>query len=118
MRLIDADAFEDYVFDEWNQNEISNGDWIQFREWLKDQETVVEFEGDINKVIVKGEEYHRIVKCKDCRWWNKKADPSNQGYCYAAKHGHYSRHWEIQIIRTYEADFFCADGELMGESDE
>lgn len=59
MRLIDADAFKNYVFDEWNQNEISNGDWIQFREWLNDQETIVEYEGDINKVIVKGEEYHK-----------------------------------------------------------
>ena len=25
-------------------------------------------EGDINKVIVKGEEYHRIVRCKDCKY--------------------------------------------------
>lgn len=77
MRLIDANAFEDYVFDEWKQNEISNGDWIQFREWLKDQETVVEYEGDINKVIIKGEEYHKQLtttwlgnfcpyKCEHC----------------------------------------------------
>jgi hypothetical protein len=72
MRRIDADAFENYVFDEWSQNEISNGDWIQFREWLNDQKTVIEFEGDINKVIVKGEEYHRIVRCKDCE---------NRDYC-------------------------------------
>jgi hypothetical protein len=81
MRLIDADAFEDYVFDEWNQNEISNGDWIQFREWLKDQETVVEFEGDINKVIVKGEEYYKQLTTT---WLGN--------YCpYRCEHcGHYS----------------------------
>ena len=57
MRLIDADAFEDDMCNLWMQNEISNGDWIGFREMLNSQETVVEFDGDINKVIVKGVEY-------------------------------------------------------------
>lgn len=57
MRLIDADAFENYVSDEWIKNEISNGDWITFREWLKDQETVIEFSEDITDVVVKGTKY-------------------------------------------------------------
>lgn len=57
MRLIDADAFENYVFDEWNLNEISNSDWITFREWLKDQETIVEFDDEITRVVVRGVEY-------------------------------------------------------------
>ena len=64
-RYIDADAFEDYVFDKWTINEISNSDWITFREWLKDQESVIEFEGDITKVVVRGEEY--IKKSADVR---------------------------------------------------
>ena len=51
-----------------------------------------------------------LVRCKDCRWWDKKPD-SNEGYCYAARHGHYSRHWEIGIYRIYEEDFYCADAE-------
>lgn len=59
MRMIDADAFENYVFNEWQKNEISNGDWIAFREWLKDQETVIEFNGDITKVVVCGVEYNK-----------------------------------------------------------
>ena len=45
-RLIDADNFELYVQYEWEKNEASNGDWISFREWLKDQSTIVEAEGD------------------------------------------------------------------------
>ena len=57
MRLIDADAFTEYVFDKWIQNDISNGDWTTFREWMNLQETVVEFDGDINRVMVKGIEY-------------------------------------------------------------
>ena len=51
-----------------------------------------------------------VVRCKDCRWWTKREE-SNYGYCHAAKHGYYSRNWEISIYRTYSEDFFCADGE-------
>lgn len=40
-RLIDADEFESHVQNQWELNEISNGDWIQFREWLKDQQTII-----------------------------------------------------------------------------
>lgn len=58
-RLIDADAFEAYVQNEWEQNEISNSDWITFREWLNDQEPVLEYEGDLTEVIVKGEKYQK-----------------------------------------------------------
>lgn len=67
MRLIDADAFENYVLDEWKNNEISNGDWMTFREWLRDQETVVEFDGAVTKVIVRGVEYVPGIRCKDCK---------------------------------------------------
>lgn len=38
-----------------------------------------------------------------------------KGYCHAAKHGYYSRNWEIGIYRLYGPDFFCADGELREE---
>ena len=64
MRLIDADEFENYVFDEWVKNEISNSEWMTFRELLKEQESVVEFDGDITEVIVKGEKY-----AKPEQWW-------------------------------------------------
>ena len=57
-----------------------------------------------------------IVRCKDCEWWEKQED-SPLGYCNAVKHCHYSRHWEIQIYRRYEPDFFCADGERRSEDD-
>ena len=51
-----------------------------------------------------------LVRCKDCKWWDKK-DDSNYGYCHACKHGYSSPHWEIGIYRTYTGDWFCADGE-------
>ena len=51
-----------------------------------------------------------IIRCKDCRWWDKYGDYDN-GYCMAAKHGYWSAHWDISIRRTYKGDFYCADAE-------
>lgn len=52
-----------------------------------------------------------IIRCKDCKWWDRKDGQSSYGYCHAIKHSHYSRNWEISIYRTYDKDFFCADAE-------
>lgn len=62
----------------------------------------------------------KIIHCKDCKWWDRESEDSPMGYCHACKHGHYSRHWEISIRRTYEEDFFCADAEpkMYGEDEE
>ena len=57
-----------------------------------------------------------IIRCKDCRWWDKYGDYDN-GYCIAAKHGYWSEHWEISIRRTYKGDFYCADAEPKGEQE-
>ena len=51
-----------------------------------------------------------LVRCKDCKWWDKKDDL--YGYCNACKHGYHSSNWEIGIYRTYKGDWFCADGEM------
>ena len=40
MRLIDADALERHVYTEWVNNELSNSEWVDFRQWLKDEPTV------------------------------------------------------------------------------
>ena len=57
-----------------------------------------------------------IVRCKDCKWWEKKED-STLGYCNAVKHWHFSDHLEIQIYSRYEPDFFCANGERRSENE-
>ena len=56
------------------------------------------------------EQAKELIRCKDCKWWDKK-DDSPFGYCLACKHGHVSQHWEIGIYRVYKGDWFCADGE-------
>lgn len=58
----------------------------------------------------------QVVRCKDCRWFDKTED-SSYGYCHAMKHGYYSKHWEISIYRKYKEDFYCADGEKMNEEE-
>lgn len=57
-----------------------------------------------------------IIRCKDCRWWDKHGDYDN-GYCMAAKHGYWSEHWDITIRRVYKGDFYCADAEPKGEQE-
>ena len=59
MRLIDADALIMNLDDRYSLRDISREyrDTVVYE--LADAPTIVEFEGDINKVIVKGEEYHK-----------------------------------------------------------
>lgn len=52
----------------------------------------------------------KVVRCKDCRWWDQ-IDNGLYGYCHACKHAFYSSSWEISIYRRYKGDWFCADGE-------
>lgn len=52
MRLIDADAFELNVQNEWERNEISNGDWILFRQLINEEPTI---------------DAVSVVRCKDCK---------------------------------------------------
>ena len=62
-------------------------------------------------------EQPEIIRCKDCRWWDKYGNYDN-GYCMAAKHGYLSEHWEIRIRRTYKGDFYCADAEPKEEQED
>ncbi len=94
MRLIDADKLLGVIAEQemWNVPDF-------VYESIKNAPTI---------------EAEPVIRCKDCKWFDKKED-SSYGYCHAMKHGHYSRHWEISIYRTYKEDFYCADGEKMDE---
>ena len=54
--------------------------------------------------------------CKDCTWW--KSETRKVGYCNACKHGHCSGNWDIGIYRKTKDDFYCADFDKRGDSDE
>lgn len=64
----------------------------------------------------KKEGQSEIVRCRECKFWEKKED-SSLGYCNAVKHCHFSDHLEIQIYSRYEPDFFCADGKRRDKDD-
>ena len=57
-----------------------------------------------------------IIRCKDCKWWDRYND--YKGYCMAAKSCTYTTHWDIQIRRTYDGDFYCAHAEPKEEYEE
>lgn len=72
MRLIDPeDAIRGIVIESVSDNDEAIKATAKAIVVIQNTPTIVEFEGDINKVIVKGEEYHRIVRCKDCKWFGK-----------------------------------------------
>lgn len=106
MRLIDADAFKNYirsVLKDMRHLFKDNGEWAEevTEEFCKDideQPTIVEFEGDINKVIVKGEEYHRIVRCKNCKYHEPRETEKGRNYCW----------W---FDSSVEDDDYCIRGE-------
>lgn len=58
----------------------------------------------------------KIIRCKDCKWWDRYNDV--KGYCMAAKSCTYTSHWDIQIRRTYNGDFYCAHAEPKEEYEE
>ena len=107
MRLIDADALiDDIKHGLWDWDSV---DGIMSSAVLK--QTITDIK---NMPTIEAEP---VIKCKDCRWFDKTED-SSYGYCHAMKHGYYSEHWEISIYRRYKEDFYCADGEKMNAEEE
>ena len=52
-----------------------------------------------------------VVRCKECKWFDREEQNHPCGYCHAAKHGYMTSRWEISIYRKCKEDFYCADGE-------
>lgn len=59
----------------------------------------------------------RVVRCKDCKWFDRISDNSCFGYCHAAEHCFRSKDWDVNIYRTHKEDFYCADGERRDEDE-
>ena len=95
MRRIDADELERDMQYEWERNEISNGDWISFREILNSQPTVDAVE---------------VIRCRDCRYYE---------IMQLKRDGTDDRRYKPSLCvlhnRNFDEDYFCADGEKRDE---
>lgn len=83
-RYIDADAFEANMQNEWERNEISNGEWIHFREMINDEPTADVVPVRHGRWIHDGFDFphgNDWIHCSECgkRGINVPADLSN--YC-------------------------------------
>lgn len=55
---------------------------------------------DINAIVVRGKEFVKVVRCKDCVYWDDWEDERTIGWRYCA-----------MIDTKTEGSWFCADGE-------
>ena len=92
MRYIDADKLKE----ELKHSGYCNNNWLDIEMYINNQPTADVVE---------------VVRCKDCKWWGYLDDKGPVRVCHAAKHGYKSRNWDIGIYRTYNEEFYCADGE-------
>lgn len=59
-----------------------------------------------------------IIRCQDCKWWDRLEEGHPYGYCRACRSGTHTERWEISIYRQNRYDFFCADAEPKEEEDD
>ena len=52
-----------------------------------------------------------VIRCADCKWWNRLEEGHPYGYCRACRSGTHTERWEISINRQNRYDFYCADAE-------
>ena len=83
-RYIDADAFEANMQNEWERNEISNGEWIHFREMINAEPTIEAVPVRRGRWIHDGFDFphgNDWIHCSECgkRGINVPADLTN--YC-------------------------------------
>lgn len=59
-----------------------------------------------------------IIRCADCKWWDRLEDEHPYGYCRACRSGTHTERWEISIYRQNRYDFYCADAEPKENEDD
>ena len=65
------------------------------------------------------ESERNIIRCADCKWWDRLEEGHPYGYCLACRSGMHTERWEISIHRQCKYDFFCADAEQkIAETDD
>ena len=70
------------------------------------------------KDLQSAEPERNIIRCADCKWWDRLEDGHPYGYCRACRSGTHTDRWEISIYRQNRDDFFCADAEPIENEDD
>ena len=99
MRLIDAEELKTI-------KSIQSADFNSIetiREWIDNAPIIVEFIEPINEVYVRGDKFEKVVRCKDCKFWQD----NNGGY------PNMNCRWFVD--ETPDADDFCSYGERKAE---
>ena len=59
-----------------------------------------------------------IIRCENCKWWDRLENGHPYGYCRACRSGTHTERWEISIYRQNRYDFYCADAEPKENEDD
>ena len=59
-----------------------------------------------------------VIRCENCKWWDRLEDGHPYGYCRACRSGTHTERWEISIYRQNRYDFYCADAEPKENEDD
>ena len=60
----------------------------------------------------------KIIRCRDCKWWDRLEEGHPYGYCLACRNGTHTERWDISIYRQCKFDFYCADAEPKEDEDD
>lgn len=70
------------------------------------------------KELPSAEPGQKIIRCADCKWWDRLEEGHPYGDCLACRSGTQTERWDIHIQRQSKFDFYCADAEPKEEDDE
>jgi len=73
---------------------------------------------ELIKVMPPAEPEEEIIRCENCKWWDRLEDGHPYGYCRACRSGTHTERWEISIYRQNRYDFYCADAEPKENEDD
>ena len=60
----------------------------------------------------------KIIRCADCKWWDRLEEGHPYGDCRACRSGTQTERWDIHIQRQSKFDFYCADAEPKEDDDD
>ena len=98
MRLIDAEELKSI-------KSIQSADFNSIesiREWIDKASTIIEFHEPIIEVRVKGDEFEKVVRCKDCIYSKDTGDYQDSYFCESMTHA------SDYLVHSYD---FCSYGE-------